>query len=59
MPHNVIHEMFFSGETLLADVATVRSLARVLTDVVHHMFFTRKRFRAVLASTNKLYYLTD
>lgn len=46
----MVHEVFFSRKTLLANVATMGRFSRVFTYVVHHVLFTGERFCAELAS---------
>lgn len=53
MPHDVVHKVFFPSEAFLADVTAVRSLARVFTHVVDHVFFARERFGAKLTSVEQ------
>lgn len=46
----MVHEVFFPGEALLANLAAVRRLARVFPDVVHHVLFAGECLCAEFAS---------
>lgn len=58
MPHDVVHEVFLSREALLAQVATVRRLACVLPNMVHHMLLTSESLGAVFASIDTAFLYT-
>lgn len=54
MPHDVIHEVLLTRERLLAYLAAVRRLARVLPHVVHHVFLSRERLGTILTAVGRL-----
>lgn len=50
MPHHMVHEVLLPRKALLANLAPVRSLARMFPHVVHHVLLTGECFGTELAS---------
>lgn len=53
VPHDVVHKVLFSGETFLANVASVRSFTRMFSNMIHHVFLPGEGFRAVLTPVRR------
>lgn len=58
MPHDVIHEMFFSRKGFLANFTSMGSFSGVFSDMIHHVFFPCEGFCTILTSVRRLSSMT-
>lgn len=59
MPHNMVHEVLFPCEALLANITSVRGLARMFSNVVDHVLFSSESLRAEFASVRSFSSVTS
>lgn len=53
MPHDMIHEMFFSCKRFFANVASMWGLSGVNSNMIYHMFLSSKCLCTILTTVER------